>query len=133
MPEKASGPDDKMSPLQLEILRASQERSDRLSKQQSRLVDVKQKESREEADKRSSLADVLSKRLDSMPMDTRIKSPNDSEDSFDDSPGLPTRSGMLKYKSQPALTSFMHGGTPPPNVAEGGSDDDGDDGSLIST
>ena len=81
-------PEDKMSPLQLEILKASQERSNRLSKQQTKLTELQKKEPKEP--ERNSLAEALSKRLDSM--QTRAKSPPDqSEDSFDDSPCLPVR------------------------------------------
>ena len=79
-----SAEDNKMSPLQLEILKASQERSNRISKQQTKLTNVAQSKEPKESE-RNSLADVLSRRLDSM--STKTKSPEHSEDSFDESPG----------------------------------------------
>lgn len=78
------GPDDKMSPLQMELLKASQERSSRMSSNKSKLTEVTQKEMKE--GDRNSLADVLSRRLDSM--SSKMTMPDDSDDSFEDSPRL---------------------------------------------
>lgn len=93
------GPEDKMSPLQMELLKASQERSNRVSMQQSRLTHVQSKEGDS-----NSLADVLSRRLDSM--NSKIKSPEDSDDSFEDSPRL--LPGNKSSSAQANTTSDAH-------------------------
>ena len=109
-----TGPDDKMSPLQLELLKASQERSNRMSKQQSRLTEVSQKEMKE--GDRSSLADVLSRRLDSMT--SKMQTPDDSDDSFEDSPRLIPGSKILnpQAKSVPDKQASDHNTKPAPKA-----------------
>lgn len=97
------GLDDKMSPLQMELLKASQERSNRVSKQQSRLTDVQMKDSKEGSN-RNSLADVLSRRLDSM--NSKIKAADESDDSFEDSPRL--MSGRKILSTQAKTTPEAH-------------------------
>lgn len=106
-----NGPEDKMSPLQLEVLKASQERSNRVSLQQSRLTKVQSVEG-----DRNSLADVLSRRLDSM--NSKIKSPNESDDSFDDSPKLLPGNRSLSARANATPDTHMHEqGTKPASKA----------------
>lgn len=98
---KHAATEEKMSPLQMEILKASQQRSNRISKQQSRLTDVQKKENKDV--ERNSLAEVLSRRLDSM--NAEIKPHDQSDDSFDDSPGLPSKDNKNLKGSQAKVKS----------------------------
>ena len=103
-----SDTEDTMSPLQLEILKASKERHERLSMNKSRVTDL-HKDVRKETGRQNSLVEAMSQRLDSMKALSMIQSPDESDDDFESSPNQ-IASETVKDK----LLDQKHPKVPPP-------------------